>query len=541
MTYRALALLTLCGLPLAFACDPGGDTNAGGGGTTTTTTTTTTSAPPVAPACGMETTGSVSVASTAPADQEAPVLRMFTFEVKLSAQVDCAANAGAKFTLKKGDATLALTDPVCEGAPTAFHFQPKADLEYLAEYTLLVEGLMGKDGEAIPTCAISFTTKSKTTAVGAGNGAHGAVDADGALWTWGDSLNAALDGRATPTIPARTPLAGKVVSFASGWDFMVAALEDGTVWAWGNNERGQLGDGTSTDSGSVPVKVALPANVKIKRVTASSDHALGLADDGTVWGWGNNTASELSGGPAPSVSPPQLLAGVTGAVGISANAGSPAGGHSLVLLGDGTVVGLGSNNHGALGILPEYGTYGTPIAASGISGAKLVSAGSAHGYVVTADGKGVAWGRPGLGGLGNGTCQIGTPTLAAPISGPGGTGQLDKLLTIDGGYLFALALRDDGTVWGWGDDLQGVLGDGTTGGNYPCVGGSFNVTNSRIYPVQATGITTAVGASAGFNTALVVLADGTVLGAGSNTNRGLGIPEPAPNGPVTTFTKVPGL
>src|SRR6185312_15197966 len=97
---------------------------------------------------------------------------------------------------------------------------------------------------------------------------------------------------------------------------------------------------------------------------------------------------------------------------------------------------------------------------------------------------------------------------------------------IAAGGTHVLALKSDGTVWAWGSNTSGQLGDGTT--------------TQRAAPVQVTGLSGVTAIAAGSNHSLAVKSDGTVWAWGTNAAGQLGdgttgaTPHPTP-------AQVPGL
>lgn len=126
-----------------------------------------------------------------------------------------------------------------------------------------------------------------------------------------------------------------------------------------------------------------------------------------------------------------------------------------------------------------------------------------------------AWGAPDQGGS---TCTApGCGTSPLPVTG------VPSASRIYGGSDVSLAVAG-GTVWAWGNNVDGQLGQG----------------NTNPYPgaVEVPGITTAVAVAGGDENAFALLANGTVLAWGSNGGNALGFPN---TGPVLSPTPVPGV
>jgi alpha-tubulin suppressor-like RCC1 family protein len=89
-------------------------------------------------------------------------------------------------------------------------------------------------------------------------------------------------------LPART----RVTAIAAGGNDSLALTSDDRVLAWGDNEFGQLGNGTTTNS-TLPIPVDLPAGVHVTAIAAADRHSLALTSDGRVLAWGFNGAGQL--------------------------------------------------------------------------------------------------------------------------------------------------------------------------------------------------------------------------------------------------------
>jgi alpha-tubulin suppressor-like RCC1 family protein len=137
----------------------------------------------------------------------------------------------------------------------------------------------------------------------------------------------------------------------------------------------------------------------------------------------------------------------------------------------------------------------------------VVAAGSAHSIALKFDGTVWAWGSNAYGQLGNGN----NTDSSTPVQVKG----LANVVAISAGFYHNLAVKADGTVWAWGDNADGQLGNGST-----------TNTNAPVQMVTAVGppavfVTNAVAVAAGLNHSLV-LTTGGIMAAGDNTFGQLG-------------------
>lgn len=367
--------------------------------------------------------------------------------------------------------------------------------------------------------------------IGAGLSHSLAVKTDGTVLAWGrnDQSQIGDNTRTERRVPARVQGLTGASALAGGYLHSVALKTGGTVWTWGSNQYGQLGDGTS-QTRKTPVQVnGLNGVIAI---AAGSFHTLALRSDGTVWAWGNNQNGQLGDGSNVNRTTPVQVGGLTGAVSIAAGIN-----HSMAVKADGTVWSWGGNESGQLG----DGTItqsAVPVQASGLTGVIAVAAGgnnfqppSSYSLAVRSDGTVWAWGDNRAGQLGDGSANSGR-RIPAQIVG------LNSVAAISAGQSHAIALRSNGTVWGWGYNSNGQLGSGNT---------TFNTST----PVQVLWLTGITAIAAGGDYSLALAANGHVWAWGNGFNGQLGsgfaagsrpfpyevsqqVPDPAPIGTVTT-------
>ena len=146
--------------------------------------------------------------------------------------------------------------------------------------------------------------------------------------------------------------------------------------------------------------------------------------------------------------------------GVAAIASSAQGSSSYARLNDGSVWAWGFNGNGELGIGKDRWDYEYwpcevypvpvlgPDGADCLSGVKSIAPGFAHVLALLNDGSVFAWGHNSFGQLGDGT--RGNRPVPIYVKGPGGEGNLTDVAAIASGNSFALALKNDGTVWAWG-------------------------------------------------------------------------------------------
>lgn len=171
-----------------------------------------------------------------------------------------------------------------------------------------------------------------------------ALKGDATVLAWGFNSTGQLgDGSSTGrTTPVAVSGLGNVAALAAGCAHSVALKKDGTVWVWGFNLDGQLGVSTGAIMQRTPVQV--PGLAGISAIAAGNDHTLALGTDGRVWSWGKNDKGQLGDGSTTSRAAPTVVNGLGTISEVAAGQN-----FSLVLAASGEVSGWGQNDYGQLG------------------------------------------------------------------------------------------------------------------------------------------------------------------------------------------------
>jgi len=279
---------------------------------------------------------------------------------------------------------------------------------------------------------------------------------------------------------------GPMISSGSGYS--VVLKSDGTVWTWGSNGNG------NEEYQLNPIQVK--GLTGVASVCAGSQHKVALKSDGTVWTWGSNWSGQLGDGTKENHLTPVQVKGLTDMTSVSTR-----GNHTVALKSDGTVWTWGSNGYGELGDGSTEEYRSIPVQVKGLTGVTSVSAGSNHTIALKSDGTIWAWGDNMDGLLGDGSKENQTTPVQVAKD-------LTGVTSVSAGSSHAVALKNDGTVWAWGDNGLGQLGDGTT--------------EDRFTPVQVKGLTGVTSVSAGTFHTMALKNDGTIWAWGDNMDGLLG-------------------
>ena len=282
---------------------------------------------------------------------------------------------------------------------------------------------------------------------------HGlALRHDGTVLAWGGNFSRGTLGNNSSinsALPIRVFNLQNIVQIAAGEDHSLALDGDGNVWAWGENFGGQVGNGTLVDQ---PVPVLVSDLNNIKSIDAGYTFSVALDNNGEVWAWGYNPGGNLGTGSTEKKLPnPTQVPGLTEVRAIAV-------GSNHILASTGDVWGWGMNDNGQSG---EWRQYGNTIPEKILRSDNItlysenIIAGGRTSFALRSGGHLWAWGNNSGGQFGNGETAY-QNRKAIDVT------PLDGIVSVTAGDVSTLALLNNGTVWGWGHNFGGSIGDGTT-------------------------------------------------------------------------------
>ncbi|TEB08065.1 Regulator of chromosome condensation (RCC1) repeat protein [Pelotomaculum schinkii] len=333
-----------------------------------------------------------------------------------------------------------------------------------------------------------------------------AIKNDGTVWAWGDGAQGKLGDGSTETkyTPVQVSSLTEVTAAAPGYNHTLALKDDGTVWAWGYNLYGQLGNGVSGTSGTRTVPEQVYGLTGVQAIAAGDGFSLALKNDGTVWAWGKNSYGQLGIGAGGSRTVAEQVYGLTDVQAIAAGKE-----HALALKNDGTVWAWGKNSEGQLGDGTQTNSN-KPVQATGLTGVfKAIAAGSGFSLAIKEDGTVWGWGFASSGQLGNKDLDL-TKIMRSLV--PVQASDLTDVKAITAGDNHTMALQTDGSLWVWGNNSQGQLGNGKMGYD-----------NGSKVPIKLYGPEAGIAMlNAGSNYSQALKTDGTAWAWGNNSKGKLG-------------------
>jgi alpha-tubulin suppressor-like RCC1 family protein len=420
------------------------------------------------------------------------------FSPTAQAAGDSATGWGYDFFGQAGNGAAVTTGCQCLNTPTAVTGIAGATQVASADYHSLfllsdgtvrgvgrnLDGELGNGTTADSTAPVAVSGLANVVAVATGDSHSLALLSNGTVMAWGSNSNGQLgigsssgpeDCSGTPCskAPLVVPGISDAIAISAAGAYNLVLLSNGTAVTWGHDRFGQLGDGVGVAGGCEcvdhPVPIAgLPPAMAI---STGGFEASALLADGTVRNWGHNAHGGLGTGAVTPASGCECLApvAVSGLGGVKAIAAGTLFG--MALLADGGVRSWGYNHFGELGTgsvsANSCECIASPVAVSGLSGVRAISAGVDHGLALLADGSARSWGRNGEGQLGDGSNSqreapvpvSGVNAVAVSAANYGGFALTGPSQALD----VAIAGAGAGTVGG----PKGILCPASCAGSYP--------------------------------------------------------------------------
>tara|TARA_B100001109_G_scaffold168640_1_gene137566 strand:- start:5628 stop:8588 length:2961 start_codon:yes stop_codon:yes gene_type:complete len=305
------------------------------------------------------------------------------------------------------------------------------------------------------------------------------------LFVWGGNSHGELGLNSTTndyTNVGGTQLPGTTwAQLGGGQHTPLAVKSDGTLWSWGRGHKGQLGQ-NHVNSRSSPIQIPGTTWRETGSIYGNgSSHSNAIKSDGTLWAWGENTMGVLGQNSRTSYSSPVQVGSSTNWQSASANGNM----YQYATKTDGTFWSWGANYRGILGHSEGSVRYSSPTQLPGTNwgdpeAGKFAISQNYTAAAIKTDGTLWMWGENQHGSLGQNNHQEASGSRSSPIQVPGTTW---KSIAFNSGSAVS-ATKTDGTLWGWGDNGNGDLGlnNKTTYSSPTQVPGT---TWDRVWPAQS--------------------------------------------------------
>ena len=309
--------------------------------------------------------------------------------------------------------------------------------------------------------------------VSCGSRHSAAIKTDGSLWTWGDGVDFQLGIDIFESSLVSNKVMDNASAISCGGIHSAAIKTDGSLWMWGANYNGQLGNDRQGDVFGayqiVPVKVL----DDVTAVSCGGNHTAAIKTDGSLWMWGSNSSGQLgNGGQGNDRNYDGFLQTVPVKVLDDVVAVSCGVNHTAAIKTDGSLWTWGDNYCCQLG---NGTTDNSNIPVKVLDNVAFVSCGYQHTAAIKTDGTLWTWGSNSSGQLGNDrqgndtVNNYGSQYLIQTIP----VKVMDNAATVSCGNSHTIAVKTDGTLWTWGENHYGQLGNnrqGNASDNYVAMG-----------------------------------------------------------------------
>ena len=273
------------------------------------------------------------------------------------------------------------------------------------------------------------------------NGNAAATKRDGTVWSWG--LGATGRTGQNNTVYYSSPVQ---IGALSNWSALATYREhtlsiktDGTLWAWGNGANGRLGD-NSVVTASSPIQIG--SNTNWASCAAGERQGAAITTSGVLYAWGRNNVGQVGVNNKIDYSSPVQVG--SGYAMVSAGAD-----HMLAIKTNGTLWSWGVASQGRLG-LNSPDAVSSPTQVGALTNWEYVSAGRENSHAIRA---GIMYGWGAGSFIGNNT----TINASSPVQVTSASNWTRVASTNES---IVAAIRSDGSLWGWGRNENGELGQG---------------------------------------------------------------------------------
>ena len=281
-----------------------------------------------------------------------------------------------------------------------------------------------------------------TPVIGDSDGRHMIIKTDGSLWGWGRNGSGELGDGTTEYCSSSVKIMDDVIFVSLGDEHTVAIRADGSLWGWGSNSNGQIGSGDGSDNILSPVKI-MDSVASVSAGTHWTMYTMAVKTDGSLWGWGANIAGQLGDGTTEERHLPVKIMDDVASV-------STGQGQTMAIKTDGSLWAWGANTTGQLGDGTRTDRY-SPVKI--MTDVTSVAMGGSYSMAVKKDGGLWAWGANeytyGVYGDQHGS-RLGDGTRTDQLSP---VKIMDSVASVSIGYGNNMAIKTDGSLWVWGNNF----------------------------------------------------------------------------------------
>ena len=182
------------------------------------------------------------------------------------------------------------------------------------------------------------------------------IKTNGSIWGWGYNIygNLGLNDVNPRAVPTQIGTETSWYAVSCGGYHTLALKNNGSLWGWGNNLGGQLGQGDNQQQYNIPTRIG--TDINWTQIGAGSTHSIAMKTNNTIYSWGENQYGQLGNGTTTNTNTPNIIIGTW----TKFSAGSL---FTLLLNTSNNIYGSGYNDNGELGLgySSNYLTTFTPI------------------------------------------------------------------------------------------------------------------------------------------------------------------------------------